>query len=488
MAILSNEDSIVKQLNGLDGIMMIGDMFNFPIHIGALFIYDPSTAKDGQFGFEQAQDLLLDIIDRQLPILKCKAETLVMSVDNPYWVTDEKFSLDNHLERVALDAPADWSQLYRLAETFHARPLAMDKPLWEAMFIEGLDHLEGHKKGSVGMLLKIHHAVADGRTAMRLFNSLHTLSPEVNAERLFEEAPEQDASYEKPGLLSRYSRAYWHNLQRPVQLTSNLTRMVPSMIRSRYGKEAEKPMIEEASGVPETVFNSMPSADRVVGHVSMKTKDVRKLSSKADCTINDIALAVIGGAMREWMLANDQLPEKSIVAGVPIDTRGMNANHDVGNQFNVAMIKLGTQIESPKYRLQAIRDAANTSKSSSKKMGPKAFKSIIDGVYPAFLQWGAARLIKNGAVKYMPPIVNTLASNVPGLQAPVYLCGAKLTDYIGLGFLAPTMTLFHVISSTEERINISFVGCPDSLSDPDGYCQALQDSFKALQADIADNS
>lgn len=477
----------VKQLNGLDGVMMLGDMFNFPLHIGALFVYDPSTAAPGSFGFDAAKSLLSDIIEHQLPILKCKSQALAFGVDNPYWVTDDNFSLSHHLERVALPKPHDWQQVYALAETFHARPLPMDKPLWEAMYIEGLDGLEGHPEGCVGLLIKLHHAVADGKTAMRLFTSLHTLSANTDAERLIEEMPDQQDHYQQPSFVSRYYRAYWHNLARPLKMTASLTGIVPKLLRSDGKKDAEETVEKTTGGIPATVLNTVPDNERVIGHIGLDSKAVRKLAKKTDATINDIALCVIAGAMREWMLDNDCLPEQSLVAGIPIDTRKENANHEIGNQFNFAFVRLYSQIESPKHRLQAISGAASESKSGSRKLGPKAFLSVIDNIYPALLKWGATRLVENGVLNKLPPIVNTVASNVPGLQAPVYFCGARLVDYIGLGFLAPTMTLFHVISSTEDRINISFVGCPSTLPNHDAYRQALQNSFDALEGDVASN-
>ena len=124
---------------------------------------------------------------------------------------DTQFNLTYHIKRVALPKPNDWQQVYRLFGQFHAQPLDRARPLWEVMVVEGLDDLEGIPPGSTALFVKIHHAVMDGKSALRLITSLHSIDPEANAPTLVESMAEEmpiEEEFGAPSFLSKYGRAW----------------------------------------------------------------------------------------------------------------------------------------------------------------------------------------------------------------------------------------------------------------------------------------
>src|SRR5690606_6310185 len=109
---------------------------------------------------------------------------------------------------------------------------------------------------------------------------------------------------------------------------------------------------------------------------------------------------------------------------------------------------------------------------------------LLDALNPGALVWLGKQVIASGLIEKLPPYVNTVVTNVPGTRKPVYFCGAELVDYIGLGGVAPTMTLFHTVSSLQGQVNISFLGCSSSLEKPKQDQGALEQSWQDLLASL----
>ncbi len=463
----------MEQLNGLDSVLVLGEIPNIPLHIGALFIYNPSSSPTGTLAFNQVRDLLLNVIDTSLPALKCRRDKLPLSMDNPYWVVDEDFNIDDHIQRFALPKPADWNELHELTGRFHAQALNLEKPLWQSIFIEDLDNLDGLPKGCVGLVLKIHHALADGNTAVKIFSALHTLSPEADAPLLVEGMESHNPDFSKPGWSKKISRAYWHAISTPFKLTKNLLDIAPKLLSTPKNDSS-------STEIPKTVFNQMPSADRIINHIRIPMEQMLALKEASHCKFNDIALCIIAGALREFLQNQHKLPADSLVTAMPVDVRSKDNDSTIGNQLNFANISLFTNIEDPKARLESIHAASTHSKEEIQRIGPKSFISVIDNLYPGILVWGGEKLVKSGLINKLPLLNNTIITNVPGIQVPCYLCGAQIVDYIGFGPLAPNITLFHVISSIHSHINISFQSCNNSLTNTNEYTQSLKNSHRHL--------
>ena len=464
----------MEQLNGLDSVLVLGEIPNIPLHIGALFIYDPSTSATGTLTFEQVRNLLSDVIDTSLPILRCRSEKLPFTIDKPYWVNDEDFNLDNHIQRFALPQPADWNELHDLTGRFHAQALNIEKPLWQAIFIEGLDNLDGLPSGCVGLILKIHHALADGNTAVKIFSALHTLSPEPNAPLIGEGVESQHPDFSAPGWSMKISRAYWHAISMPFKLAKNIADITPKLFDTSTSDSSS------SSKIPKTPFNQMPSADRVIDHIRIPIEHMQALKEASQCKFNDIALCIIAGGLREYLQNTNELPAESLVTGMPIDVRSKNNNTTIGNQLSFANINLFTDIEDPKSRLESIHKASTHSKEEVQRIGPKSFISVINNLNPGILVWSGEQLVNSGLINKLPLLNNTITTNVPGIQLPCYMCGAKIVDYVGFGPLAPNITLFHVISSIHSHFNISFQSCSNSLDNEYEYTQALENSYQCL--------
>lgn len=468
----------MRQLGGLDNLMIEGELPNVPMHMSALMIYETNGKRGATALYKAMESNFNELALRHFPILRCRLEEVPLQLDKAYWVEDNHFSANYHITRVALPKPQGWQSLHSLFAQFHAQPLDRARPLWQVMVVEGLDRVEGIARGSTALFLKIHHAVMDGKSALRLITSLHSLSPEPNSPPLAASLPEEQSAhidYQPPTWWEKYGRAWWHSIERPIDMAGTLVKILPALLQTddaaaRTGKQS----------IPQIRFNHALTADRVTGHVRMEVKQLRKLQRKYTCTINDIALCVVAGGMREFLLEENELPGENLVTLMPIDIRREGKDGTTGNHVSVAKVCLYTTIANAAKRLQAISKDSGKSKKRSRKTDGHALLRLIDDIHPAIILWLGEWLVASGHLDDLPTTVNTVVTNVPGLATDAYLAGAKLVDYLGFGPLAPNVGLFHTVSGTPGHVNVSFLSTGKFIGDGATYTAALSHSWEEL--------
>ncbi|MEZ5502581.1 MAG: wax ester/triacylglycerol synthase family O-acyltransferase [Halioglobus sp.] len=223
----------MRQLGGLDNLMIEGEVPNIPMHMSALMIYETHGKRGATALFKALRENFDGLVNRHFPILRCRIEDVPLQLDKAYWVDDVNFNVTYHITRVALPRPRNWEELYRLFGQFHAQPLDRSRPLWEVMVVEGLDRLEGVPAGSTALFLKIHHAVMDGKSALRLITGLHSLGPEPDAPAMVDTLPPQapvDMDFAPPSWWIKYGRAWWHSIERPVDMAGTIVKLLPQLL------------------------------------------------------------------------------------------------------------------------------------------------------------------------------------------------------------------------------------------------------------------
>jgi diacylglycerol O-acyltransferase len=473
----------MQQLGGLDNLMIGADVPNIPMHIAAAMLYDTADAGSGARLFEKLHVLLEGAVRKQLPILRCRLETLPLQLDKAWWVEDPEFDLTHHLTRVALPGARDWQELYQLFGQFHAQALDHNKPQWQLMLVEGLDSVKGIPEGSIAVFSKIHHAMMDGRTAMQMLRSFHSLSPEPDAVPILASMPVVEGASERfraPPWWMKYGTAWWNSIERPVDLVRNLVKLAP-LLWSGDDSPGEK---QSAASIPRTRFNHPVAADRVLGHVRMSKRTLKKLQNSHGCTINDLALCTVAGALRHYLQDQGELPEEDLITAMPIDVRGSHKDGDIGNQVSLARVHLHTDVEDIATRLEAIKAATGASKERSRKGDSHALLNIVDDVHPALILYTGQWLLASGFMEKLPSVVNTVITNVPGIHEQAWMFGAKLVDYLGFGPLAPNVGLFHTVSSTPDHINISFASTAEFIGDGKAYRKALERSYREMNRQL----
>lgn len=468
----------MEQLSGQDAMFLSAEMKGLPQHIGGLSIYDQSTAEGGIVRFKQILSMLESRVHLS-PIFTRKLAHVPMRLDRPYWVEDEHFDLEYHVRHIALPEPGDWRQLCILVSRIHARPLDMNKPLWEMYIIEGLDNIEGLPKNCFAMLLKAHHAAMDGATGAMLFPIMHDLTPEV-----------QQPTDIPPRVIKKatdwqlLSKAYVNNLKRPRRALKLIGNVLPAYRRIRAGRRQGDFRSLEDKQI--TRFQGRISPYRVVDSVKFDFEDVRAIKNTVKgATVNDAMLTIVSGALRRYLAAKNELPEKTLVTGCPIDVRSDAERAAGGNMVGFMTVSLCTDIDDPKARLETIASESKQSKSYAEALGPRIAMDVTD-VMPGGMMALAMRAAVGTGLTERAVIFNTVVTNVPGPPVQLYFCGAELVDGLSLGPLLPGVGLFHVVYSSVQHkkgsIAISFNACREQMPDPSFYAQCILESFDELKA------
>jgi len=466
----------MKQLSPVDSIFVYNEQSNTPLHISPIMIYDPSTAENG---FVRFKDILETFRSRlQLsPVFRRKLVKVPFNLDNPYWVEDKDFDLEFHVRHIALPKPGDWRQFNILLARLHSRPVDLARPPWEAYIIEGLDNIEGLPAGCFAMYMKIHHSAIDGATGNQIVEALHDLTPEPGEYRKDDDwKPETH-----PGHLSLLGHAYINLLKQPSKIYTLIKHTIDSLnLPAEIGQKKEE---MEDHGIKEiTRFNYDVTPHRVFGSVPMELDRLKTIKNAVDeCTLNDVVLSISSGALRRYLADKDELPESSLIAGVPISTRSSdNVNASGGNSVSGMRVSLRTDIADPVMRLKKIHTDAVASKVYANAVGAQRLVDIAESI-PSSVAALGMRVIAATGLSSRIPLIHTVVTNVPGPQVPIYMCGAKGLLWLGAGVLLDGMGLFITINSYNGIINIAFISDRAMMPDPEFFTECISESFHELE-------
>ncbi len=497
----------MKQLGGLDSLFVHAEQQGLPMHISSVSIYNPSTAEpvtgptesgsrtipSDRVHFNRIVKFYDKTIRNNLPILRSKLSQVPMNLDQPYWLEDKDFDVEYHMRYSALPAPGDWDTLCQHLANLHAQPLNRNVPLWEAHIIDGLHTAMDVPEGSFGVLFKVHHAIMDGETGMAIFTSLHSMDNKFSDQ--LNQSTDTDTVQQlppptieaKPGRIELLSKAYLQNSSRTLKLVKTLSQILPVYKRLRKGLDEQRLRIIEDK--PKTRFNGEISQHRVVNRIETPFSDIRKIRSLVPgATVNDVALTIIGGAIRGYLSHYGELPHNSIVASIPINVRSQHQSDEgkhsetKANVLSVMNCVMGTNIADPKARLQEVYEGSQLSKAFAEEMGHDLLNDLSDCLYAGIASWGLHKIVASGVLSLLPPASNTVVTNVPGAPIPFYLCGCKMVDSFGLGPLIPNSGMFHTVSNTYDRFSISVVADRVMMPDPQFYRQCMDGAYRDLLA------
>lgn len=462
----------MKQLSSIDAQMLFVETANTPNHIAPVNIYDPSTAPGGKMRFKS----VIEYVQNRLPqasIFRRKLIRVPFGLDEPYWIEDPDFDLEFHIRHIALPEPGDWRQLCILLARLGSIPLDMNRPPWEMTVIGGLDNVEGVPPGSFAIFYKIHHCAIDGMGGLDLMNVLHDLEANKHSEVSIDSWQPDTI----PSAWKLLRKATLNNATRPVKMVQKIGKFLPGAFRASRQKIERPP-----SRLPVTRFNKAPSPHRVYDRLQIPLADIKSIRQAiGNATVNDISLALVSGGLRNYLKAKGELPEESLVALVPISTRGKGEEGSGGNLVAMLSASLCTNIEDPIERLKGIQNSMGQTKAYAEAVGARQLTEIATTI-PGRLQGMAARA--SASVENMLGtrlMSNTLVTNVPGPQQPLYFNGAQCVDMFGMAPLGPNMGLVHGIGSYCGSMSLNVCACRTQLPDPDFYIKCLQEALEELK-------
>ena len=461
----------VQQLSGMDASFLYLETPSAPLHVGGLQIYDQSTAPGGIVTFKQ----VLSYVDARVHLVRTLRERLArvpMGADHPWWYQDPDFDLEFHVRHLALPKPGDWRQLCIQAARLMARPMDLERPLWEMYVIEGLDSVEGYPSGCFALLTKIHHAAIDGVSGMEITAVLNQLDPNdepVPPARAYRGEP-------APNPAELLSRATISNITRPMHFARVVGRTVPAVGRVARGVRSNT--FDTPKAAPRTRFNTPVGPHRVFEGTSFPlaaVKDIR--AAVPGATVNDVVLSVVGGALRAYLMEKGELPDESLLAMAPISVRSKDQQGSQGNQVASMTVALRSDIDAPLERLAAVYTGTASAKEMVNAIGARLMTDYSQFI-PSAVAGLAARLYSRaGLANRHSPLFNCVVTNIPGPQAPLYFCGAEQIGYFGLGPVTDGMGLIHPVLSYNGTLTISATSDREMMPDPANYADCLRQAI-----------
>jgi diacylglycerol O-acyltransferase len=252
---------------------------------------------------------------------------------------------------------------------------------------------------------------------------------------------------------------------------------VTRALRPRRAEAPRRPSL----ALPWTVLNRPVTKERAIVRVPMTRADIARVRTLVPgATPNDVVLAVVGGALRQLLSADGELPARDLVAGVPI-VRTRREVAKAGNDFDLLRIPLGIGEASPQRRLAAIQRASSAGKQARKRGGAELNDAAE--IVPGWVLNAALHATPAAARLRVPmPAVSTIVSNIAGPRFPLFLGPAELVGVHALGPIANGLGVFHAITSYRDTITLTVTSSPSVLEDPVAYAQHLRAAFGQLLA------
>jgi diacylglycerol O-acyltransferase / wax synthase len=465
----------MEELSGLDASFLYLETPKIPMHIGGVAILEGSLSFDD---FKQYVADRLHTVDK----LTQKLVTVPLSLDRPYWVEDPDFDINMHLHRTALPRPGGWKELRYLASRIFSQQLNRERPLWEFVFVEGIDTIAQVPKGSVALITKVHHAGFDGKSGDDLMSMLFDISPTPRA------VPAKVAKQieDVPGPIGLMAKSAYNFVTRPTKLPGLLWDTGKATLKAGYMTRIQGiKMPTLPFRAPKTRFNDTVELERVWNSAILDVNRVKALRQAVEgATLNDVILAICAGALRRYLLEKDELPEKPLVAMVPVSTRSEQQKNAMGNQVSAMYIQLATDEEDPIKRLKKIHLNTLIGKLYQDAVDAKSLMGYAE-LIPFGLAGVAARFYSRAAIaKHHNPFFNVVITNVPGPQIPIYLAGHKLIVNMGTAPIFDGMGLIIPICSYNGVLTISPTSAANLMPDLDDFTRYIRESANELEVAV----
>ncbi|MDH1532300.1 wax ester/triacylglycerol synthase family O-acyltransferase [Acinetobacter johnsonii] len=446
----------MRPLHPIDFIFLSLEKRQQPMHVGGLFLFQiPENAPAGFI-----QNLVADIRNsKSIPIPPFNNK-----LNGLFWDEDEEFDLDHHFRHIALPQPGRILELLTYISQEHSSLIDRAKPLWTCHIIEGI---EGNR---FAMYFKIHHAMVDGIAGMRLVEK--SLSQDPNAKSIVPpwcvEGPR--AKRLKEPNVSRFKKIM-NGVMGQLGSTPRVMYELSQTVMKDMGRN---PDYVSSFQAPSSILNQRVSSSRRFAAQSFEFDRLRHISKSLGVTINDIVLAICSGALREYLLSQDALPKKPLIAMVPASVRDDDSS--MSNRITMILANLGTHKEDPLERLAIVRRSVQNAKEKFKRMNSN---QILN--YSAFVYSAAGLNIASGLLPKRQAF-NLVISNVPGPREPLYWNGARLDALYPASIILDGQALNITMTSYLDKLEVGLTACRNALPKMQNLLTHLEEEIQRFEA------
>ena len=448
----------MELISPTDSMFLLAESREHPMHVGGLQLFTPPEGAGPEF--------LADIYDEMLthedvqPTFRKRPGTLFGGIANVAWSVDRDIDLEYHVRHLAVPAPARVRELLELTSRLHGSLLDRHRPLWETHLVEG------PSDGRFAVYTKVHHALLDGVSAMQLMRRALSLDP-------------HDTEVRAPWSLGPRQGTKEKRSVTPVgelkRLAGSIAGLGPSALTVARAGLLEQ-QLTLPFGAPKTMFNVSIGGARRVAAQSWPIKRIVAIKDAAGVTVNDVILAMCAGALRAYLIEHEALPDRPLIAMVPVNLRSENDHSSGGNQVGSILCSLATDLSDPAERLATIHASISGNKDVFSQL-PRLQQLALSAFNVAPL---ALTLLPALAAAAQPPF-NIVISNVPGSREPLYWRGARLDGNYPLSIALDGQALNITLSNNADNLDFGLVGCRRSIPHLQRLLVHLEDSLTALE-------
>ena len=452
----------MRLMTAVDQLFLLLESRKQPMHVGGLFLFElpeEEEGKDSEFVYQLVQQLQNSEVPPSFPFNQVLENLL-------FWKTDDQFDVEHHFRHVALPNAGRVRELLMYISKEHSRLLDRAMPLWECHVIEGiLPEAEGMPE-RFALYFKIHHSLVDGIAAMRL------------VQKALSQSPNEPVTLPIWSLITRHGKKA-ENLLPTARSASRIIKEQLSTIKPVFTelidnfKHNGKPDYVGTFDAPMSVLNQRISASR---RIAAQSYDLQRFHTIADAfgvNQNDVVLAVCAGAIRRYLLTMEALPNKPLIAFVPMSLRKDESAS--GNQVSFLMANLGTHLEDPIKRMQLIHDSMNSGKRRFRRMN----KAQVINYSAIAYAWEGLNVLTGIFPKKQA--FNLIISNVPGSKEPLYWNGAPLKALYPASILVDGQALNITLATYLDKIEFCITACSKLLPRVQDILLLMEEELSLLE-------
>ncbi|HWB69885.1 MAG TPA: wax ester/triacylglycerol synthase family O-acyltransferase [Solirubrobacterales bacterium] len=462
---MSTEGRHLDRLTAVDASFLTNESSSSHMHVGAILIFEGPPPK--------YVDLVEHVRGRLKQVPRFRQRLVVPPLDTgrPLWADDVNFNLGYHIRHTALPEPGGEEELKRLAGRIFSQQLDRSKPLWELWLAQGLE------RDRFAILTKTHHAMVDGVSGVDIGTVLFDLEPVPQT------APTQDdwVPRPEPRTTELMARGVSDAATLPVRLAERAVEAIrhPETAARRVGEALEG--LGEVFGAFANPAPAMPLNQEIGPHrrfvwARSELATFKRIKDALGGTVNDVVLAVVTGALREWLQGRGVRTEGlELRALVPVSIRAEDEHGQLGNKIAAMRGPLPVYVADPVRRLRVVSEQMEGLKRSKQALGAEVISRFNDFAPPTLLAQAAR-------ITFSTRLFNLIVTNVPGPQIPLYVLGRELEEVFPVAFLPQNHALAVAIMSYNGSVGFGLLADYDSMEDVEVISQGIANSLAELEA------
>lgn len=462
------------QLSELDSSFLYLETERTPLHVGGIFVFNRPDSES-KLNFDRFQQIMSSILGNE-PFFRERLVEYPLNLDLPVWTDDPAFKLSNHVQH--LDLTEDTHSLFELASEFFSEPLDRTRPLWQALFVEGLeqDDEHGFTAQNFALLLKVHITAIDGMSGEDILSQLLHVSPE---ERELETPEKPWIPKPLPNTGSWIGAAYNNVFNIPSKLTILAKETAASAFYSVLYEKLEKLNLPASlMKVASTPINQKITAKRQIENIEIPLSKVRNIKRQlGDVTTNDVMMGICAEALSNYLKGMAAQPKQDLIALAPISVRSTSLDIKSGNKLSATLFSLASTETDPIKRIRLIHQAATSSSSYKEAISANHLTELV----PSCTAGLSARVYSEFLLAQKhKPMFNLPIINIPGPQFPLYFEDAELIKFISTTPLFDGIGLALMIVSYNGNYSITCTYNPDVMPLKKGFKYYLEEAFETI--------